>query len=306
MKYLFGPVPSRRLGISLGVDLTPCKICSFDCIYCQLGRTKNKTLERKEYVPVKSVLAELKAFLENGREADYITLSGSGEPTLNSKFGWLLKEIKGLTDTPVAVITNSSLLSSKKIREGLNQADVVLPSLDAVSQSVFETINRPHPGLNISGIMESLIKFTRGFQGEVWLEVMLVEGLNDIKEELESMRIVLDMIDADKTQLNTVVRPPSEVHAKPLSEERMNEIAELLDAEVIAETRRRDVKTYKEDVEELIAEMLERRPCTLKDISSSLGLNKNEVLKYIQVLESGGKVVAETRGESRYFRGVVE
>lgn len=305
MKYLFGPVPSRRLGISLGVDLTPYKVCSFDCIYCQLGKTTNKTIKRKEYVPVKSVLAELKTFLEMGHKIDYITLSGSGEPTLNSEMGWLIKEIKGLTDTPIAVLTNSSLLSNPKVRGELKQVDVVLPSLDAVSQSTFEQINRPHTKLSISDIMESLKKFTRHFQGEVWLEIMLVEGINDIDEELESMCIVLDMIDPKKIQLNTVVRPPSEGYAKPLSEDRMHEIAKLLDAEVIAAFRRRASDSYNENVEDLMMKLLEHRPCTLGDISSSLGLNKNEILKYIEVLEAEGKVRAEVSGDVRYFRGVI-
>jgi wyosine [tRNA(Phe)-imidazoG37] synthetase (radical SAM superfamily) len=303
VKYLYGPVPSRRLGSSLGVDLTPRKTCSFDCIYCQLGKTTHKTAERREYVPVREVLAEVRDYMESGGKCDYITLSGSGEPTLNSGIKQAIKGIKSLTDIPVAAITNSSLLPDRQVREEIKEADVVLPSLDAVTQRMFETINRPCSGLKISEIMEGLIKFTRKFTGEVWLEIMLVDGLNNDASEIESMSKVMDLINPDKIQLNTVVRPASEEYAQHLLAENMREIAGILDAEIIADYDRLPATAYNGDVRESISNMLERRPCTIRELSSTLKLNENEVLKYLQVLIGEGRVKPVVKDGLKYFTG---
>jgi len=148
-KYIFGPVASRRLGLSLGVDIVPAKVCSLDCIYCQVGRTTKKTVKRREYVPIRKVLAELKARLDKGLRADYITISGSGEPTLNSKIGVLIDRIKKITDIPVAIMTNGTLLYMADVRRDCRKADVVLPSLDAADEETFEKINRPNRNISI-------------------------------------------------------------------------------------------------------------------------------------------------------------
>jgi len=169
--YVYGPVPSWRLGRSLGVDVIPFKICSFNCIYCETGRTTDLTVERKKYVSKAPVIEELKAFLSKRKNIDYITFSGSGEPTLNSKIGGMISEVKKLTDIPVAILTNSSLFSREEVRRELREADVVLPSLDVVSQSLFESLNRPHPSLKIEEIIDGLIEFRKEFKNKIWLEV---------------------------------------------------------------------------------------------------------------------------------------
>jgi len=303
MKYIFGPVPSRRLGISLGLDLTPYKTCSFDCVYCQLGRTTNKTLERKEYIPINDIYTELKDFIisNQNRPIDYITLSGSGEPTLNSGSGKLIKEIKELTEIPIAVLTNSSLIPDAKVRAELSQADLVIPSLDAATQSVFEKMNRPYEGLQVKTIIIGLQEFRKGFGGEIWLEIMLVEDFNDRERELKELSNAIKLIEPDRIQLNTVVRPPAEECAKPLSVDRINEVAEILNAEVIVEFDRKTIEAYEEDKEEMISSLLKRRPCTLSDISGSLGLHKNEVLKYIEVMNRDSRIKTEIRGGEKYF-----
>jgi wyosine [tRNA(Phe)-imidazoG37] synthetase (radical SAM superfamily) len=302
VKYLYGPVPSRRLGSSLGVDLVPHKVCSFDCIYCQLGKTTHKTTQRREYVPAHEVLDEVKNFIGAGHKCDYITLAGSGEPTLNSRIGWMINEIKNLTDIPVAVLTNTSLIADAKIKVEISQADLVLPSLDAVTQKMFEQINRPYPGLKISDIMEGLIKFNRKSSGEVWLEVMLIEGFNNDAKEIKSIQRAIHMLKPNKIHLNTVVRPASEVYAQPLTEDDIGAIAATLGAEVIADFKRKDVHTYKGDKEELMLNLLKRRPCTISDISSALGLHENEVIKYVEVLFREGIIEVSNSGGKKYFK----
>lgn len=302
MKHVFGPVPSRRLGSSLGVDLVPHKVCSFDCIYCQLGGTTDKTLERRHYAPVEDIVGEVGDFLDRGG-CDYVTMSGSGEPTLNADMGAVIDGVKSLTDTPVAVLTNSSLINDSGVRAELAAADVVVPSLDAATQEVFERVNRPVDGLLVEDIIDGLASFNGA---EVWLEVMLVNGVNDTPDELEALSSAVDGIEPDKVQLNTVVRPPAEDYAGAIRRDRMDEIAGFLGAEVVADFSRAAAESYSGDVEEGILELLMRRPCTVDDLSSALGVHENEILKYVGELRDDGRAVEERRGGRRYFKGVVE
>ena len=217
-KYIFGPVPSRRLGRSLGVDLVPYKTCTFDCIYCDLGRTTRKTVSRQSYVSPEEIQGELELTLSVlEKKPDYITLSGSGEPTLNTNIGEIIRRIKEITSTPVAVLTNGSLLSSNEVRRDLSEADVVLPSLDAITPALFEYINRPHPSLKIEEIISGLIQFRKQYRGQIWLEVVFCRGVNDDKEEIEKLKGVIERIQPDRIQLNTPVRPPAEEFAYPFN-----------------------------------------------------------------------------------------
>jgi wyosine [tRNA(Phe)-imidazoG37] synthetase (radical SAM superfamily) len=168
-KYLYGPVPSRRLGRSLGVDIVPFKLCTLDCVYCQLGKTTKKTLQRGDFLPVEAVLAELKSRLADGLEADFITIGGSGEPTLHSRLGALIDGIKKLTSIPVAVLTNGTLLYKKDVRADCAKADVVLPSLDAADEQTFRRINRPRSGLTVEQLISGLCAFRSEFTGQIWL-----------------------------------------------------------------------------------------------------------------------------------------
>lgn len=212
MKYIYGPVNSRRLGFSLGVSLVPHKVCPFDCVYCQLGATTAHTSKRREYVKIEDILSEIKEWLcasdNSSAGLDYITLSGSGEPTLNSKFKMLIDGIKKLTPVPVAVITNSFFLPNKSVRQSLLQADLIIPSLNAVTQDEFEKISRPVKKVRVYEIIKSLISLRHEFKGKIWLEIMLVKGINDSAEYIRYFQPVIARINPEKIQINTPVRCP--------------------------------------------------------------------------------------------------
>ena len=310
MKHIFGPVPSRRLGASLGIDIVTYKTCSYDCVYCQLGRTTNKTIERKEYIQRDAVIAELKSLLsslECPRKAiDYITFSGSGEPSLNSAIGNLLNQFKTITDIPIAVLTNGSLLYREDVRDALCNADLVVPSLDAVTEEVFQKVNKPHSSLTVEKIIDGIKEFNKSFGGETWLEIMLVKGINDAQEEIERMEEVAADMNLAKIQLNTVIRPPTEKIALPLNAEEMQRIKEKIGekAEVIAHFDRKKEKLYKGDVENEILAMLQRRPCTVLDISSALSLHINEVIKYIEQMQKNNSIKSISQQDEIYYQAV--
>jgi wyosine [tRNA(Phe)-imidazoG37] synthetase (radical SAM superfamily) len=224
-KYLYGPVPSRRLGLSCGIDIVPLKICTLDCIYCQLGSTKQTTTERKVYLPVKPVLAELQEALSEGLEADYITLAGSGEPTLNSQLGELIDGIKKLTNIPVAILTNGTLLYRKDVRTDCAKADVVMPSLDAGDEKTFQRINRPDGVISIEKLISGLCAFRKEFSGRIWLEIFIVDGINTDAEKIANIEKAIELINPDKVHLNTAVRPTADPDIKRLSAEKLQEIA---------------------------------------------------------------------------------
>lgn len=230
MKYLYGPLTSRRLGVSLGISLIPHKTCDFDCVYCQLGETNIKTKVRKEYFDKEELLSEIKLWFKNNPEVklDYITFSGSGEPTLNLKIGEIIQEIKKITSVPVAVITNSSLLIDPDVRKSLYPADLVVPSLDAVSQDIFNRIDRPVEGTRIDQIIDALVEFRKEYVGKIWLEVMLAKGINDDLEHIRKLNEVIARINPDKIQANTPVRHTALAGIKAPDKRRLNKIKEIL------------------------------------------------------------------------------
>jgi wyosine [tRNA(Phe)-imidazoG37] synthetase (radical SAM superfamily) len=303
MGQVFGPVPSRRLGFSLGVDTIPFKTCSLDCIYCQLGRTINKTTQRREYIATDDVLREIEEVLREGKGIDYITFSGSGEPTLNSEIRSMISRIKKLTSIPLAILTNGTLLYQPRVREDLMGADLVIPSLDTVRQEIFEMVNRPHPSLKIDEVITGIDIFSQEFNGKVWLEIMLVKGINDSPEEIEKIAQVTHEMNLEKIQLNTVVRPPAEEFARSLSTEGLKSIKTILGekCEIIAKSKRPLQKAYKRDVEKMILSMIKRRPLTLVDISQCLGLHRNEIIKYLEVLEKKHQIRSRVHSGEKYY-----
>jgi wyosine [tRNA(Phe)-imidazoG37] synthetase (radical SAM superfamily) len=307
-KYLYGPVPSRRLGRSLGIDIVPFKLCTLDCVYCQLGRTTKRTLQRKDYVPVEAVLAELKGRLAEGLEADFITISGSGEPTLNSRLGELIEGIKKITDIPVAILTNGTLLYRQDVRADCAKADVVLPSLDAGDEQTFQRINRPHSGLSIEKLISGLCAFRKQFTGRIWLEVFLIEGFNTDNEQIAKIKDAIDRICPDKVQLNTAVRPTAESDIKSLNTEKLRAIAEKLGekCEVIADFSPARHDWHIESKAEDVLSMLKRRPCSLSDISSSLGMSRNEALKYITYFLQQGVIDSQKKDGVTFFSTCLE
>ncbi len=303
-RYLYGPVPSRRLGRSLGIDLVPHKICTYGCIYCQIGKTTEKTLTRKEYVPVKEIIEEVRQFLKGGTSAvDHLSLTGSGEPTLHSKIDFVIREIKAITSIPVAVITNGSLFYEEKVRENVLQADVVLPSLDAASAEVFEKINRPRSGISIDQVIQGMVEFRRGYKGQIWLEILFCKGVNDSPGELLLMKKAIDRIQPDLIHLNTVVRHPFERWAVPLNQKEMEEIRTYFGekASVVSEFDRHPPAITERDIKEEILEILKRRPLSLKDLSKGMGIQESEMANYIRPLVSEGKIHARSFGNSVYY-----
>jgi wyosine [tRNA(Phe)-imidazoG37] synthetase (radical SAM superfamily) len=308
-RHVYGPVPSRRLGRSLGVDLVPFKTCSYDCVYCQLGRTTVKTMERKEYVPVEEVLSELREWLRSGEACDTISLAGSGEPTLHSGIGTLVRAIKGMTKIPVAVLTNGSLLWMEEVQEALLGADLVLPSLDAGDAHLFRWVNRPVEEISFDRMVDGLESFTKRFRGEVWLEVLLLDGVTAYPAQVEKIAALVRRIGPSRVQLNTASRPPAELFARPVSEGRMLALASLFPGRVEVLTAREEVGApgasgagpSAPDILTLLA----RRPCTASDVAEGLGLHLNEALKHLEHLCAAGTVKTAT-SDGRTFYIVTE
>ena len=303
--YVFGPVPSRRLGRSLGVDLVPYKHCPYDCLYCQIGRTTHRTVEPEQWAPLQEVLEQIRSRLD--AQPDYITLSGSGEPTLYSPIGALIAAIKTMTDVPVAVLTNGALLQNPQLRHALLQADLVAPSLDAGSEETFQTVNRPHESLSFAAMLEGLIAFRREYTSQYWLEVLFLNGINDSNAEIECIGRCIERIKPDRVQLNTVTRPPAESSAQPVPPARLAQIAEQLSAyaahvESIADYHRPDHPGELTAGADDVLNMLARRPCSLDDIAAGLALHRNEAVKYIQELTEQKKIEPEVQNKTTYYK----
>lgn len=301
-KYLFGPVPSRRLGRSLGVDLTPFKTCSFDCVFCQLGRTTNKTLERREYVPTAEVTQELQHWIEHDGQADTITLSGSGEPTLHTDFDTIIADIQDSTTIPVAVLTNGSMLWDKAVRDGAARANIVKVSLSAWNPLSFKRVNRPHPDLTLERIVEGARRLREMFPGELWVEVFIVWGMNSDQNDVSEIAELVRSIEPDRVQLNTAVRPPAESFVRAAPIEELAKLAELFTppGEVAAEFSSELSSTVQAN-EETILEMLARRPCTAEQIATVFDMHGNEVSKYLGKLSRTGQIQPERKGDYVYY-----
>ena len=298
-KYLFGPVPSRRLGMSLGVDLVPKKVCSLNCVYCEVGETTHLTTDRKEYVKYDKIVTELKQFMSNKPNIDYITFSGSGEPTLNSRIGEVLTFVKqNYADVKTAILTSGALLSNSELRSELLEADVILPSLDAGNQLVFKKINRPSPKLNMDTYIQGLIDLRKEYKGKIWLEVFLLKGYNDSTEELKLLKKAILKIKPDIVQLNTLDRPGTIEGLVALTKEELQKVIDLWDipnVEIIASAAlRTDIDSYSTDIEGTILATITRRPCTLGDLNQILGIHINEINKYLGTLEMNSKIKTTT------------
>jgi len=305
-KHIYGPVPSRRLGRSLGIDLVPFKTCTYDCIYCQLGRTTDKTIERKDYFNVNEVLAELKRRLVDGLKPDYISLAGSGEPTLNRRIGDLISKIKKITNIPLAVLTNGSLLWMPEVQDALMEANLVLPSLDAGDERLFRYINRPQPQIHFTQMLEGLSEFTHRFAGEVWLEVFLLAGVTGIASEAEKIAAQSRQIKPARIQLNTISRPPAEAFAYAVTVEQMLSLKALFPGKTDIISRKEGDSSYDSEfsrakVDDIMA-LLSRRPCTAEDVAAGLGIHLNDSIKRLEKLIASGKVNTVFTGGRNYYQ----
>jgi len=303
---LYGPVTSRRLGLSLGIDAVPYKVCTLDCIYCQIGRTEKTTLERRDFGRADAVFTELAGRLETGLRADHITIGGSGEPTLNTEIGKIISGIRKMTDIPVAVLTNGTLLWDPAVRSALMDADVVLPSLDAADEETFKRINRPHPDISFQRMVDGLISFSEQFGGSIRLEVFLINSINTSDRHLAKLKSLADTIGCGQIHLNTAVRPPAEDFVRPLGREALEDAARRIgnNAKVIAEfrdekenTRQRGKKLLESD----LIGMLRRRPCTAADIAAGLGVEESAAMALAGRLAADGRVEIRESGSETYY-----
>lgn len=301
MSHVFGPVPSRRLGQSLGVDLVPFKTCPFDCIYCQLGRTTDKTLERREWVPFDAVVADLKERI--ACRPDTIILSGSGEPTLYSRLGELIDVIRAMTDIPVAVLTNGALLWQPAVRAELRHASLVIPSLDAGDAAMFRAVNRPHGDLEFERFVDGLIAFRREFPGSYWLEVMLLAGYTATEAAVRRIVAIVNRIGPDRVQINTATRPTAEIFARAAQPARLHALAKLFSqpVDIIEDRGHRAIRTASTVDEEGVLDLIRRRPCTVDDIADALQFHRLEVLKSLGRLQDSRLVERRRAGGRMYF-----
>jgi wyosine [tRNA(Phe)-imidazoG37] synthetase (radical SAM superfamily) len=302
-QYVFGPVPSRRLGFSLGVDIIPAKYCCFDCIYCQIGKTVNVEMTRKSFIDPYKIIDEITDAVNKAEHIDHITFSGSGEPTLNIDLGTMIEEIKRITDIPISIITNGALLYLDEVRKNLRLADVVLPSLDAVSEDIFRYINRPHSLIEMDTIIRGLKLLRSEYQGKIWLEVMLIKDVNDTREELIKLKEIISQLNVDKVQLNTVTRPPTNVTTGRLTMDDLEKACELLGepAEIICSFEKSVKKYNEEDWSQKILAILQRRSLTLDDIVKITGIPVNKAEKRLKKLENEGQIKSYFFDDSLFY-----
>lgn len=272
--YVFGPVPSRRLGQSLGIDTIPLKTCNWNCVYCQLGRTMPLTNERREYIPCDVILSQVKATLAAHQpgEIDWITFVGSGEPTLHSGLGRLIRDVKTLANLPVAVITNGALLYLPEVRHDLIAADAVLPSLDAGSADLYRRLNRPHPEATFERLINGLVTFREEYAGKLWPEIMLVRGLNDTYESLREIYSVLERIKPDEVHINQPTRPPAETWVQPPDDEGLMRATAVLGkiARIVPPAQGHFDLSGCQSIPEAIVNIITRHPMSRQQIEETL------------------------------------
>ena len=309
---LFGPVPSRRLGLSLGVDLVPYKTCTMDCIYCESGSTTNLTLEREEFFPLADVLSELKAYLDANPKLDFITFSGAGEPTLYSEIGSVIAFIKEeYPQYKVALLTNGMLLSDKKTFNDVKSVDLIVPSLDAADEVTFKKINRPSDNFDFSSLIDSFHEFHQLSDAEFILEIFIVPGLNDTPDSLSAFAEAIEYIRPDKVQLNSLDRPGTEAWVPKMTEEAMRKVKQALKGSVpieivgkfipseVAETTEQD-SDYK-NIDQKILDLIARRPATLDDFKASMGYSEETLTKVLNRMIQKHLITSEQRERGEFF-----
>ena len=324
MKHLFGPVNSRRLGLSQGIDLLPPKTCNFNCIYCEINKAPQLSCQRSEHVPTEVILAEIDELLADEarvRDLDVFTITASGEPTLHTGIGRIIRHIKEKTDKPVAILTNGSQLHLQEVQDDLMAADIVIPSLDAARQESFRRVNRPAKcSADLETIIKGIADFSRKFSGEIWLEILLVENINDTPEDVTALQKAISRIRPSRVQLNTVARPPYESFAKSLTQKRMTEIKQEIvkkydkPVDILAGSKDNEMtesgKKREESaeiipparVEAEISEMLLCRPSTALDIAATLNMNLESAAEILKDMENRGCITVKIHGGKKYYR----
>ena len=306
MKYVYGPIPSRRLGRSLGIDPIPLKTCNWNCVYCQLGRSVSLTLERREYVPRHELMAEVKQALAAYQpgEINWITFVGSGEPTLHSGLGWMIRQVKEITDLPLAVITNGSLLYLPEIRQELSAANAVLPTLDAGNARLYRQINRAAPRFTFDQLVDGLRRFRQAYSGKLWIEVMLIQGMNDTPKALQELALVLKSIQPDRVHITLPVRPPAEARVRPSGEAGLRRAEKILgevawvSVPAISEARAARIG----DLAETVLSVVTRHPMQEEELKKLFNRwSPEEVRAVLEDLKSRHKVQMVEQAEHSFW-----
>lgn len=306
MKNVFGPVPSRRLGQSLGIDTIPLKTCNWNCVYCQLGRTMPLTNVRREYASAKKILLDVEQALvsHSNDDIDWVTFVGSGEPTLHNRLGWLIRQIQLLTDKPIAVITNGSLLYLPEVQKELAAADAIMPTLDAGTAALYKKINRPHPQITFERLVTGLIAFREQYEGKLWVEVMLVRGLNDSIQALADIAKILQRIKPDAVHLNLPTRPPAEIWVQPPDGEGLMRAISILGnvAEVVHPAEGEFNLNRYENVVDAIIGIITRHPMRQEELERTLHRwSAKQVNETLANLENSGRAQIVERLGARFW-----
>jgi wyosine [tRNA(Phe)-imidazoG37] synthetase (radical SAM superfamily) len=302
MTYIFGPVPSRRFGLSLGVDLIPLKTCTYDCLYCEVGRTTHKTSLIQSYAPVAEVLRELAEKLKQVHP-DVITLAGSGEPTLYADIDQVIAFIKDTTNIPVVLLTNGSLLWQEQVRNKVLRADLIMPTLSSAFEETFRKIHKPDPSLTLSRIIEGYVALRKVYKGQLNLELFILKGINDTEEEIAALKEVIERINPDKVQLNTVVRPPAEPLALAVGQKRLEEIRAFLGAkaEIIAAVHPHQRPNQYDSLQDVLLETLRRRPMRAEDLANVLNLSLIETENLLKEMLLKKKILKREHAGQNYY-----
>ncbi len=306
-QHLFGPVHSRRLGMSLGIDVVPYKYCPLNCVYCEVHHTTHLVDKREEFFPVDEILAELKDFMKDKPELDYITFSGAGEPTLYIKLGYLINQIKQLYPKyKLALLTNGVLLSDAALRKEIRACDLILPSLDSATQAGYERIDRPIAGLKVEDMIQGLVELRKEYRGPIWLEIFMIPGINDAEEELDALAQAVARIRPDLVQLNSLDRPGSESWVKPLGIKALMQAKKYLEArltmpvEIIAKVKHGDDR-LDEELEALVHGALSDHPHTAEELSLVLQVHINEISKILRQLNREHKIGIKRENQNLYY-----
>lgn len=308
LQILYGPLYSRRLGVSVGIDIIPYKACSYNCVYCHEGETTRLTCQRQDFLEPAAVLDALTSLQGKKRmrnlDLDYLTFAGSGEPTLNRSLGQYIRYLKEISPVPVAVLTNSSLLWDQDLRDELSAADLVVPSLDAASEPVFQGVNRPCPGLSLERVIQGLQQFCQAFAGQIWLEILLCQGINDSEAELRLLADTAVNLDVDKIQINTVSRPPTQQGIRPASEETLDFFRQLLGprGEIVREELGGQREILERELEKTILQCLRYQPADVKSLIRETKKSGQEVIKVLSRLEKQGLVQRFMRRGTSCYR----
>ena len=306
-KHIFGPVASHRLGASLGVDLIYHKLCTLNCMYCECGPTTFQTLKRRAYIPVSPVIAELNSVLpELEGKLNFVTFAGSGEPTLSTEIRPICDAVHSLTSTPIAMLTNGTILYRPDVIEDIQDIDVLIPSLDAADPDVFNILNKPHPDLDFYQYIEGLKQLKSVFKGKVWLEVLLVKQINDKPDHLKHLADIINEIDPDEIQLHTAIRPGAYPGIKKLSPEELEEAAAIMNIKPQKQASRKHIPINNsatlDGVTTAILEVLQRRPSSQSDLIESLGFPPIRVIKGLNRLEHVRSIERIEENEKTFFR----